>query len=281
MGRSAPLRGPRPSCQRSPSIVEPPGPSLSLHQGQCRSGGRKSLRPADAQFRTKGWSPLSPRTGLGGWLRETWAAGADVNVRPTFTTGVLSHPQRKKETEAFIPESRKGSPAWSAAAGPLCLSQGRDCLPACLPGPPARPFSVLPPVPLRPPLEKNQGLEPWKLSVRPQRILEADSSYPARWTQPRRADKCLRFSLSLLRSVYGLARQAEGLGSGETSVWKLPGGQEPWRAASSSFYLDMPPKSLTCCLRTSKSPGWPGHCSQVLVVSLCGRKWRTQGVELP
>lgn len=136
MGRSAPLRGPRPSCQRSPSIVEPPGPSLSLHQGQCRSGGRKSLRPADAQFRTKGSSPLSPRTGLGGWLRETWAAGADVNVRPTFTTGVLSHPQRKKETEAFIPESRKGSPAWSAAVGPLCLSQGRDCLPACLPGPP-------------------------------------------------------------------------------------------------------------------------------------------------
>lgn len=77
-------------------------------------------------------------------------------------------------------------------SGPLYLSQGQDCLPAwpaCLApqGSAAGPAWTA--------AGENSGPGTWKRSVRAQHILEADSSSPARWTPPSRADKLLRFSL--------------------------------------------------------------------------------------
>lgn len=150
-------------------------------------------------------------------------------------------------------------------SGPLYLSQGRDCLP----GPSG--FCRQPHLDHR-----------WrKITVWDLEAVSSSPTYPggrlatqsgghstrSRGLQPSSADKlckvlCPSFARCLgWREVrWGRTRQAEGLGSGETSVWKLPGRQEPWWAAASFFYLDMPLKDLTCCLRTSKSPGWPGHC---------------------
>lgn len=144
---------------------------------------------------------------------------------PTFMIGVLAYPQLKKEWRLLCQSLERGLQHEVQVVGPLYLSQGRDCLP----GPPAWPFRVLPPAPLGPPLEKNQSLGPgsclfvpnisWKQTL-------ATQPGGHRHTQPRtpaeqsRADRFLRFSLSLLRSVYGLARGEVGKNKASRRTWQ-------------------------------------------------------------
>lgn len=97
---------------------------------------------------------------------------------PTFTIGVLSYPPLKKEMETLCQSLERGlqhevqvaGPSTSLRAGPACLAR--------LPGPSG--FCRRPHLDHR---WRKIRVWTWKLSVRPQHILEADSSYPARWTQ--------------------------------------------------------------------------------------------------
>lgn len=61
---------------------------------------------------------------------------------------------------------------------------------------------------------------------------------------------------------------------GKTSVVATAWSQEPWLAAASFIYLDMPLSNLALLPRDLQEPRWLGHCSKL---SLCGRKRSTQG----
>lgn len=139
-------------------------------------------------------------------------------------------------------------------------------------GPPAWPCRVLPPAPLGPPLEKNQGLGPGScLSVPKTSWKEtlATQSGGHRHRPPRtpaeRSRHVFKVLSSLLCSVCGLARgevgrtrQAAGLGRGETSVWKPPGR----RALAGSVLLLRPLRTSPAALGPPRALAGRGTASK-------------------